>query len=447
MAQWTESLTHLARLKKNVVITFGMHGLTALLGIWAVPLLIAGIGVERFGLLTILWAIIGYASVFDFGLARALTQIVSKKLGHEATESIPTTIWTSIIVITALGGIAGLSIYVLAPVAIPYIKLSPQYFAETVQAFRYLALSLPLLILIIGLKGILEAYQLAGTIAMMRLPVMLCNYVLPVFLVQYTDRLDHLVLLLVAGRLLSFLGFASAIFKLFPNFISRFSFCKQEFNALFAFGSWLTVSNVVSPMMMYLDRFVIAMMLTAGVVAYYTTPYDVVFKMTLVPIAVMSVFFPAITVKSQSNMAEAKGLYVKALKYTALLVVLPAIVLAVFAKPLISMWINPEFAEHSTLITQCLSLGFAVHSINFVALSAIQALGKSKITGLYHLIELPVVFGLLWVLVSQYGLLGAALTVIVRALLDGVILNTIVNRLFNEELVNQTNPNTVSGVN
>lgn len=435
MADIASSLTQLARLKKNVLITFGMHGVTALLGIWAVPLLISGIGVERFGLLTILWAIIGYASVFDFGLARALTQIVSKKLGNNDVETISNTVWTSVLVITALGGFAGAMIYWLAPWIALKMSVSDIYTAETITAIRYLAFSLPMLILIIGLKGILEAYQKADTIAVMRVPVMLCNYVLPVFLVQQTDRLDHLVLLLVAGRFLSLLGFGVSVIKLFPGFFSRFGFYRDEFQALFSFGSWLTVSNVVSPLMMYLDRLLVSSWLGAAIVAYYTTPYDVVMKMTLAPIAVMSVFFPAITVKSQGNMLEARDLYLKAMKYTALLVVLPAIVLIVLAKPLIGLWIDPEFASSSFFIAQLLAAGFAIHSLNHVALSTIQALGRSKTVALYHLCELPVVVALLWVLVHQFGLIGAAWTVLVRGILDGVLLNYLAHRIFYEKSV------------
>lgn len=433
MAQLAESLTHIAKLKKNVIITFGMHGLTALLGIWAVPLLINGIGVERFGLLTILWAIIGYASVFDFGLARALTQIISKKLGHDDLDSIPNTVWTSIIVITLLGSVAGLFIYAFAPLVATKMNVSEIYFDETVLAIHYLAFSLPMLILIIGLKGILEAYQMADTIALMRVPVMLCNYVLPVFLVQQTDRLDHLVLLLVAGRFISLLGFGYAVLRLFPRFLSRFMFCRTEFYALFSFGSWLTVSNTVSPLMLYLDRVLVSNWLGAAVVAYYTTPYDVVMKMTLVPIAVMSVFFPAITVKAQTSMAEARRMYLKAMKYTGLLIVLPAVVLVIFAKPLIGLWIDVEFAQSSFFITQLLAAGFAVHSLNHVALSTIQALGRSKVAALYHLCELPIVLALLWVFVQQFGLVGAAWTVLIRGVLDGVLLNYLAHRIFQEE--------------
>ncbi len=49
--------------------------------IFSIPLLIKGLGTDRFGLLTLAWIVIGYFNLFDLGLGRALTKLVSEKLG------------------------------------------------------------------------------------------------------------------------------------------------------------------------------------------------------------------------------------------------------------------------------------------------------------------------------------------------------------------------------
>ena len=45
-----------------------------------IPRVVAGLGMERFGLLTLVWTAIGYFGLFDFGLGRALTQQVAGRL-------------------------------------------------------------------------------------------------------------------------------------------------------------------------------------------------------------------------------------------------------------------------------------------------------------------------------------------------------------------------------
>src|SRR3954466_7987365 len=47
-----------------------------------IPVLIAGIGTDRFGVLTLAWITLGYFSLFDLGLGRALTKLVADALGR-----------------------------------------------------------------------------------------------------------------------------------------------------------------------------------------------------------------------------------------------------------------------------------------------------------------------------------------------------------------------------
>ena len=52
-----------------------------LIALAAIPLLIKGMGEERFGLLSIIWMGVGYFSLFDLGLGRALTKLIAERLG------------------------------------------------------------------------------------------------------------------------------------------------------------------------------------------------------------------------------------------------------------------------------------------------------------------------------------------------------------------------------
>jgi len=43
------------------------------LALFAIPVLLEGLGAARFGLLTLIWALVSYFGLFDLGLGRALT--------------------------------------------------------------------------------------------------------------------------------------------------------------------------------------------------------------------------------------------------------------------------------------------------------------------------------------------------------------------------------------
>ena len=59
-----------------------------ILAVFTIPPLIKGLGIDRFGVLTLAWMVIGYFSLFDFGIGRALTKVVAEKLGGGQAEDI-----------------------------------------------------------------------------------------------------------------------------------------------------------------------------------------------------------------------------------------------------------------------------------------------------------------------------------------------------------------------
>ena len=71
-------LTGGSRLAHNSVLNLIGQGIPFLAAFFAIPLLIRGLGTDRFGVLTLAWMVIGYFSLFDLGLGRALTQVVAE---------------------------------------------------------------------------------------------------------------------------------------------------------------------------------------------------------------------------------------------------------------------------------------------------------------------------------------------------------------------------------
>ena len=49
-----------------------------LVALVAIPILVDGLGTARFGILTLAWMVVGYFSLFDLGLGRALTKLTAK---------------------------------------------------------------------------------------------------------------------------------------------------------------------------------------------------------------------------------------------------------------------------------------------------------------------------------------------------------------------------------
>src|SRR5579864_627462 len=102
-------------LARNTVWNLLGSGAPMLVAVFCIPILIRGLGKDRFGVLTLAWALIGYASLFDLGLGRALTQLVAKKLGTGEEKGIPTLAWTSLLLMSLLGLAGTACILLISP--------------------------------------------------------------------------------------------------------------------------------------------------------------------------------------------------------------------------------------------------------------------------------------------------------------------------------------------
>ena len=81
----------------------------------AMPVMVKELGLERFGVLTLVWTVIGYFSLFDAGLGRALTKIAAEKLGAEQEQEIPGFIWTAFFIMGLLGVLGAMILGLVSP--------------------------------------------------------------------------------------------------------------------------------------------------------------------------------------------------------------------------------------------------------------------------------------------------------------------------------------------
>jgi O-antigen/teichoic acid export membrane protein len=72
------------------------------------PVLIKYLGVERFGLLSILWMMMWYSSMLDLGLGRTTTKFVSELLAQSKLSEIPKIVWSSVSIQIVVGLLIGI---------------------------------------------------------------------------------------------------------------------------------------------------------------------------------------------------------------------------------------------------------------------------------------------------------------------------------------------------
>jgi O-antigen/teichoic acid export membrane protein len=184
----------------------------------------------------------------------------------------------------------------------------------------------------------------------------------------------------------------------------------------------MTVSNVVSPLMVTLDRFLIGALVSVTAVAYYATPYEVVTKSLLLPGALMAVMFPAFSASFAQDNKRTALLFGRCVK-SLFLVLFPVMLCTVaLAQDGLRLWLGAEFAQHGFRVLQYLAVGVFVNSLALVPFTLLQGVGRPDLTATMHLIELPLYLGLLWWLISTRGIEGAAIAWTARVAVDALLL-------------------------
>lgn len=423
MSEKHVSLTRGRHLARNVLWNLLGTGAPLLVALIAIPLLIDGLGTERFGVLMLAWMVVGYFSLFDLGLGRAVTKLVAEKLGKGLSSEIPVLIWTAMTMMTVLGVLGAVFVALLSPWLVgDILKIPSKLQPETLTAFYLLAVSIPIVISTTGLRGILEAHQRFDMVNAVRIPLGIFTYLGPVLVLPFTDSLVPVMVVLVFARLISWCAYAVLCLKVEPALIGSFGIHREMIKSLVSFGGWMTVTNIVSPVMVYMDRFFIGAMLTMTAVTFYATPYEVVTKLLIIPVALMGVMFPAFATALAQDQVYAARLYGRSVSYVFLLLFPVVLIIITFAREGLTLWLGSEFAGDSSLVLQILAFGVLINCLAHVPSGLIQAAGRPDLTAKLHMIELPLYLLVLWWLLSNYGIVGVAIAWVVRVLLDALFL-------------------------
>ncbi|HEY9230142.1 MAG TPA: flippase, partial [Gemmatimonadaceae bacterium] len=430
-AQEMPSLVQGRLLARNAVLNLAGYVVPLVVALFTVPILVRGLGVDRLGVLTLTWAAIGYFSLFDLGLGRALTQRVSAALGGGRREELAGLTGTALAAMALLGVAGGIVLAALTPWLVSRVlEVPPSLRAETVTAFYLLCVSLPFVLLTAGLRSVFEAHQEFAIATVLRLPYAVFNFVAPVCVLPFSRELGPVVGVLVVGRIATCAAHWIVARR-------RYSFVTMRRRSEFVLpllrtGGWMTVSNVVSPLMVNFDRFVIAAILPVSAVAYYAAPYDVVMKLLVVPGALLGVFFPAFAATFATDRAATSVLLDRMLRCVLLLMFPAALVLVAFAREGLGIWIGHDFAAQSTAVVQWLAVGVLINSLGQVAFAAAQAMGRADVTARLHLIELPIYGVMLVTTIRFFGITGVAIAWTVRVAVDTVALFVFSARSFGE---------------
>lgn len=411
------------RIRRNTSLNIAGHLVPMAVAILAIPILVRELGTERFGILSLVLVTIGYFGLFDLGLSRALTQVIAREVEAERLRELPSTVWTAMAVALGIGSIGAVVVAALAPVIVTDVfRIPTALTGEATNAVYALALCLPIVASSAGLQGILAAHHRFGLINAVSIPMGVLGLLGPVAAAAFTNDLAVAVLAIVVARFAGWAAYAVICARIYPLPRRGERWNRSALSPLLRFGGWLTITNVVGPIMVYADRFMIGAMLSMTAVSYYAAPYDVVTRMWVVPAALLAVLYPAFARSASVDRAETAKLVRLGVSAVFQILFPVTLVLVTFAPEALDLWLGPDFAMNSTRIVRWLAAGVFLNCLAQVPFVALQGIGRPDVAAKVHVLELPLYLATFWWCVANWGLEGAAIAWVIRVAVDTVVL-------------------------
>lgn len=429
--------TEASLLVRNTGLNLLAAVLPLLVGIVALPIAIRGLGKEAFGILSIAWVVLGYFGLFDFGLARATTKFVAEAIAKREDDAVAPIVGTALLVSLGLGVVGAGVLVALTPYLVgSVLEIPVTLTADATLTFYYLAASLPVVLASTTLRGTLQAAQRFDLVNVVLIPSNIATYLFAAMSLPFGIRLPTVVLLIVVARTVGGGIYGLFCVRVFPSLCRRPSVDGLRLKSMLTYGGWISITNIVSPLLVYMDRFFLGAVVSMTAVTYYAAPYEVLTRLRVFPAALMTTLFPELSAAStDTDSSRIEALTIRAFRYMFILIGMMALVLFVHAPLLLDKWLGPEFVESSLTLSRILAIGVLVNSLSVIPFNLLQAVGRPNLPAIFHLIELPLyVVALAW-LVGRFGVDGAAWAWTFRVTLDGLLLYAAAFRIYPKILV------------
>ncbi|HVQ07452.1 MAG TPA: oligosaccharide flippase family protein [Allosphingosinicella sp.] len=384
-----------------------------------VPLYLRVIGLERFGILSICWLLLGYFGLFDLGLGRAVSQRIAA-LADAGAEARSKVFWTGFWISGALAAVAALILYPVVLLALGQMRFdSAAVAAEVGAAVPWLTATVPVAMLggifsgaltgraRFGLLNVVEGVSTSLTV----IAPLACAWL-------FGPQLWILVAAALGARLLAAILMFAACFREIPlrgpNTPDR-----ATVRSLLVFGAWVTVGSICGPVLAFWDRFAIGFMISAAAVSVYVIPFTLVWRLVIIPGALSRALFPRFAALAPD---EGAALHVRSLHALATLMT-PAILLCLFcARPFLDLWIGPELGAQCARVAYLLLPGLWINSFGHVLYSWLHARERPDLVSKLLLAEMLPYMAVLFGALLLFGIEGAALAWTLRVTSNTIVL-------------------------
>ncbi|WP_310564796.1 flippase [Hydrogenophaga sp.] len=404
---------------RHTLLNLGSALIPMAIALTTVPLYLGYIGAERFGVLAVIWALLGYFGLFDLGFGRAVTQRMARLPEADEIER-SKLLWTAFLSTFLLGMLASMLVWLFADyILLNVIDMSAQSRREVAIAVTWMLIALPALLTTTVLTGAMQARLRFTELNAIQLLGNSISHILPLA-VAASGRVELNFLvpaMLVSRVLLPFLLFRQC--RQHVPLIGIPVIDRTHFKAMLNYGGWVSVMMFIAPLLVIVDRLIIATISGAKAVTSYTVPYDLVSRTMIISGSLSSALFPRL---ASAGAVEAHKLAERA-TIVLIAIMTPVVITGIFlAQPALNLWLGYSLAANSAGVSELILLGVWINALTIPYHARLMATGHPKTVVTIYLIQIPIYLFMLWIGLRNWGIAGAAGAWTLRVSIDTMML-------------------------
>jgi O-antigen/teichoic acid export membrane protein len=384
-----------------------------------VPIYIVHIGAARYGILSLVWILLGYFGFLDFGLSRASANALSR-LGNAGPEERVPVLVTSFYLNIVLGAFGSLVIYFAGRIMISHMAtMSGPLAVETVQAMPWIACMLPLALISGVGTGAIESRERFGVSNLFTAFGGALGQILPISCaLLFGPSLAVVVPAALLARVTSTVLILAYVVRT-EHPVDPRRFDRRQVRQLLGYGAWVSVTSLISPLLETFDQMLVGTLLGPAAIAHYTVPMNMATRSQIVATALAKTLFPRLSRLEREHADQLTTRAIVTLAYAYAALCAPAIILA---GPFLGLWIGGNFAAAAAPVAAILLVGAWANGVAFIPYTLLQSQGRPDLTAKIHACEVLPFLGSVWLLTTWFGLPGAAFAWTLRTSLDLLVL-------------------------
>ena len=353
-----------SRIALNALSSWALSGVQVLIGLILVPFLLGQLGKAGYGLIALVGAVVGFTALADLGLraglGRHLAEQVAKKDAKRLNELVSTAMSAYIVIGILCAGI----IFKAAPLLVRVFRAPDELVPQAVFLVRWYG-GISVLLAFVGpaFKAVLVSHNRfdisngieAGSSILRGVGL------LAVLALTHTG-LHGWACVLIVTEVAAFLAQRQAAHHVFPDL--RIRLTNVRLNALLpllSLGRKMFVFQMTHLVSVQADPIIITRFFGPGGVALYNPGLRLPTLARRVVTALSSQLYPTATdCHVTGKVEQLQAILIRGTRYTLLMGIAVSVVLAVFAEPIMRLWIGGTPVGEDYRTTAFVLVGWAI---------------------------------------------------------------------------------------